>query len=133
QEEALAVSDRIIVMNKAVVAQDGTPRELYDAPANAFVADFIGEANILDCEVVAVQGDEATVRLDTLALKLPALGHQAGPAKLAVRPSRIEIGPAGAPQTIAGTLAKATYAGSHLELVVATALGNVFVLSRNVD
>ena len=47
QEEALAVSDRIIVMNNAVIAQDGTPRELYDAPANAFVADFIGEANIV--------------------------------------------------------------------------------------
>ena len=45
QEEALAVSDRIIVMNNAVVAQEGTPRELYDAPANTFVADFIGEAN----------------------------------------------------------------------------------------
>ena len=51
QEEALAVSDRIIVMNNAVIAQDGTPRDLYDAPANAFVADFIGEANIFDCEV----------------------------------------------------------------------------------
>ena len=51
QEEALAVSDRIIVMNNAVIAQDGTPRELYDAPANAFVADFIGEANIFDCEI----------------------------------------------------------------------------------
>lgn len=133
QEEALAVSDRIIVMNKAVVAQDGTPRELYDAPANAFVADFIGEANILDCEVVSVQGDEAAVRVGSLALKLPARGHQAGPAKLAVRPSRIEIGAAGTPQTIAGTLAKVTYAGSHLELVVATGLGDVFVLSRNVD
>jgi iron(III) transport system ATP-binding protein len=47
QEEALAVSDRIIVMNNAVIAQSGTPRDLYEEPADAFVADFIGEANIV--------------------------------------------------------------------------------------
>ncbi|MES0095758.1 ABC transporter ATP-binding protein [Mesorhizobium sp. M0019] len=133
QEEALAVSDRIIVMNKAVIAQDGTPRELYDAPANAFVADFIGEANILDCEVVSVEGDEAAVRLGSLALKLPARGQLVGPAKLAVRPSRIEIGPAGAPRTIAGRLEKVTYVGSHLELVIATPHGQVFAISHNID
>ena len=69
QEEALAVSDRIIVMNNAVIAQDGTPRELYDAPANAFVADFIGEANIFDCEVEAVEDGKATVRLGPLTLQ----------------------------------------------------------------
>jgi ABC-type Fe3+/spermidine/putrescine transport system ATPase subunit len=50
QEEALAVSDRIVVMNNAVIAQDGTPRDLYERPANAFVADFIGEANMFLCE-----------------------------------------------------------------------------------
>jgi iron(III) transport system ATP-binding protein len=46
QEEALAVSDRIIVMDRAVIAQEGTPRELYDEPASRFVADFIGDANL---------------------------------------------------------------------------------------
>src|SRR6185437_10422325 len=45
QEEALAVSDRIIVMSQARIAQDGTPRALYERPANRFVADFIGDAN----------------------------------------------------------------------------------------
>ncbi|RWK53751.1 MAG: ABC transporter ATP-binding protein, partial [Mesorhizobium sp.] len=63
QEEALAVSDRIIVMNNAVIAQDGTPRDLYEQPANAFVADFIGEANMFQCEVVSVEGDSAIVHL----------------------------------------------------------------------
>ena len=46
QEEALAVSDRIIVMQDGVVAQQGSPRELYEAPASSFIADFIGEANV---------------------------------------------------------------------------------------
>ena len=133
QEEALAVSDRIIVMNNAVIAQDGTPRELYDAPANGFVADFIGEANIFDCEISSVQGDVATVRLGTLALSMPARGNAPGPAKLAARPSRIEIHTAGAPNTLPGTLDKATYVGSHLEFVVKTEFGDVFIVSPDVD
>ena len=61
QQEALAVSDRIIVMNRAVIAQDGAPRDLYDAPADAFVADFIGEANILPCEIVSVVNGKAAL------------------------------------------------------------------------
>ena len=56
QEEALAVSDRIIVMSNARIAQDGTPRELYERPASLFVADFIGDANLVDAEVVAERG-----------------------------------------------------------------------------
>ena len=47
QQEALAVSDRIVVMADAVIAQEGAPRELYEQPANLFVADFIGDANIV--------------------------------------------------------------------------------------
>jgi len=47
QEEALAVSDRIIVMNEAVIAQEGTPHQLYEEPANLFVSDFIGDANLV--------------------------------------------------------------------------------------
>ncbi|WP_457940771.1 ABC transporter ATP-binding protein [Mesorhizobium sp. 10J20-29] len=133
QEEALAVSDRIIVMNNAVIAQDGTPRELYDAPANAFVADFIGEANIFDCEVVSVEGDLAAVRLGPVTLNLPARGHSAGAAKLAARPNRINIAEAGTPGTLPGTIEKATYVGSHLEFIVGTEFGEVFVVSSNVD
>ena len=74
QQEALAVSDRIIVMNRAVIAQDGAPRDLYDAPADAFVADFIGEANVLPCEVVSVDGGKASVKLGDITLRLPARG-----------------------------------------------------------
>src|SRR5580700_1739753 len=53
QEEALAVSDRIIVMSNARIAQIGAPRELYDAPASRFVADFMGDANLLPVWVAA--------------------------------------------------------------------------------
>ncbi|GAA4121129.1 ABC transporter ATP-binding protein [Aminobacter aganoensis] len=133
QEEALAVSDRIIVMNNAVIAQDGTPRELYDAPADAFVADFIGEANIFDCEIASVADGLANVRLGGLETKLDARGMAPGPAKLAVRPSRIEIKPAGSARTIPGRLDKVTYVGSDLEFMVGTEFGEVFAVSSDVD
>jgi iron(III) transport system ATP-binding protein len=133
QEEALAVSDRIIVMNNAVVAQDGTPRDLYEKPANAFVADFIGEANIFDCNVASVADDEATVHLGPIMLKLPAAGHKPGPAKIAARPSRIDILSAGSPGTLPGKLEKVTYVGSHLEFIVATQFGQIFATSPDVE
>ncbi|RIY37968.1 putrescine/spermidine ABC transporter ATP-binding protein [Psittacicella hinzii] len=52
QEEALTMSDRIIVMNKGKIVQDGTPREIYEEPANLFVAEFIGEINVFDAKVI---------------------------------------------------------------------------------
>lgn len=133
QEEALAVSDRIIVMNNAVIAQDGTPRELYDKPANAFVADFIGEANLFDGEITDVNKGIATVRLGETELKLPAGDHKPGKAKVAARPSRLELAKAGAAGTLPGTLERVTYVGSDLELVVKTELGEVFIVSPDVD
>ena len=60
QAEALAISDRIIVMNNARIAQDGTPRALYEAPADRFVVNFMGEASILPVEIVSVDRDSAT-------------------------------------------------------------------------
>lgn len=133
QEEALAVSDRIIVMNNAVIAQDGTPRDLYERPANIFVADFIGEANIFDCEIVSVDSGTALVRLGPVTLSLPAEGRVPGPAKLAARPGRIELREAGAAQSLPGRLEKLTYVGSHLEFLVGTPYGEVFAVSPDVD
>ena len=78
QEEALAVSDEIVVMRNAAIAQIGPPRELYDAPVDAFVADFIGEANLIPCEMVAVEGDMAEVAVDGYRLHLPSRGLPVG-------------------------------------------------------
>ncbi len=134
QEEALAVSDRIIVMNNAVIAQQGAPRELYDAPASAFVADFIGEANLLACEIGKVsKKGVAEVRLGPVRLSLPARGLSPGPARLAIRPGRIQIAPPSAANALSARLEKVTYVGTHLECSVATEIGRVFVVCGDVD
>ncbi len=131
QEEALAVSDRIIVMNNAVIAQEGTPRDLYDAPKDRFVADFIGEANILACEIEAVSGEQARVRIGPISRTLNARNLPAGAAKLAVRPKRVVLLPPGQPESLKGNLVKATYVGSHLEYRVETEAGEIFAIAED--
>ena len=128
QEEALAVSDRIIVMSNARIAQEGAPRDLYERPANAFVADFIGDANMIDVTVASVSDGIAKVAVGTLALSLPARGLGVGPARVAVRPESLllETGASGA--GLPGTVRKCAYLGNHLDLMVETQAGELFVV-----
>lgn len=132
QEEALAVSDRIVVMNNSVIAQIGTPRQLYEAPANEFVADFIGEANVLDAMVESVSSDQADIRVGTVLLTLDSNGVEVGAARLAVRPSRIRLYPPDQDNTMPGTVIKSTYVGSHMEYRVEVDLGTVFITTEEV-
>ena len=130
QEEALAVSDRIIVMSNARIAQVGSPRELYEQPANLFVADFIGDANLLTATITDVQGASARVQLDALAIDLPSRGLPPGPVKLAIRPDAIRISPqAPADAAIRAQVRKASYLGTHVEYEVASSVGEVFVVA----
>ncbi len=129
QEEALAVSDRIIVMNNAVIAQIGAPRELYAQPVNEFVADFIGEANLFDAQVADVNDTLATVTIGDMQITIAANGNAVGPARLAVRPQAIDLYDVGEPNSLSGVVRKASYAGSHMEYQVETAAGQVFVVS----
>ncbi|MCY4006624.1 MAG: ABC transporter ATP-binding protein [Rhodobacteraceae bacterium] len=130
QEEALAVSDEIVVMRNAAIAQIGTPRELYDSPNDRFVADFIGEANLIACQVVALNAGDATIEIEGYRLRLPARGLSPGPATLAVRPSRIILdNDTGVPVTVA----KATYVGVRMEYTLEGEFGQVFAVKDDVD
>jgi iron(III) transport system ATP-binding protein len=130
QEEALAVSDEIVVMRNAAIAQMGTPRQLYDAPNDRFVADFIGEANLLPCEIVSVDGDMATIEIEGYRHTLPSRGLPTGPATIAVRPSRLVIDSG---DGVPATVAKATYVGVRMEYTLTGNFGQVFAVHDNVD
>jgi iron(III) transport system ATP-binding protein len=125
QEEALAVSDHIIVMEGGRIAQQGAPHDLYEAPTSRFLADFIGDANLVDGELVAgstgstftAGGVSATVRAD---------GVTPGPVTLAVRPHRLRIVAPGQ-GVLPGVCKRAAYLGSRIEYVVATAWGELLV------
>jgi len=131
QEEALAVSDRIIVLTNAKIAQIGTPRELYEAPADLFVADFIGDANILDGEVIGQSGAIARVRVGAMEIDATCRGLVAGAVKLVIRPDAITIsavrpnGPA-----LQGRIVKAAYIGKYMEYSVESGSARLFVVDR---
>ncbi len=131
QEEALAVSDRIIVMANARIAQDGTPRDLYERPANRFVADFIGDANIVAAELRR-SGERAAVALGGIVLDLPHNGAADGRVELAIRPEALRLtpGPAG-PDALAGAIAKAAYLGARVEYTLTTPVGELFAVDRD--
>jgi iron(III) transport system ATP-binding protein len=132
QDEALAVSDRVVIMKDGEIAQAGTPRELYDAPASAFIADFMGEANVVDCEVVSSEGDRALIRIGALEHRIPAKGARPGPARLAVRPNAITLDPA-AEAPLSGTITHSAYLGDHVEYEVKTEAGTFFVVDPAVE
>jgi len=133
QQEALAVSDKIIVMKNAEIAQEGSPRDLYDAPADRFVADFIGDANLVDGEIESVSNGEALVSMGPIERRLPARGLVPGPVKVAIRPEAVRLAPTNDDGTLEADVLKATYLGSHMEYTLGTPLGELFVIEPEID
>jgi iron(III) transport system ATP-binding protein len=125
QEEALAVSDRVIVMHAGRIAQQGTPHELYERPANRFLADFIGDANLVDGELSG-QGDAARFGAAGVFAPVHAGTVAPGPATLALRPHRLRLVDAGQ-GVLAGQCRRAAYLGNRVEYTVATAWGELLV------
>jgi 2-aminoethylphosphonate transport system ATP-binding protein len=102
QDDALVLSDRTLLMRDGRIAQLGTPRELYDAPVDGFVARYLGAANLLPPRVVFPVGDPRHAQRERLAC---------------VRPERLSIGPLGAGQ-LHGTIASVEWYGAVLSVSV---------------
>jgi iron(III) transport system ATP-binding protein len=117
QDEALAMSDRIGVMNAGRLAQVGAPAEIYRTPRTAYVADFIGAANILSAELTAPAAAGATVRLTLGGQHVGAVCPQslpAGPVRIVVRPEDIALAPAAGAgdDTLAARVIRRHYLGA---------------------
>jgi ABC-type Fe3+/spermidine/putrescine transport system ATPase subunit len=140
QDEALAMADRIVVMNEGRVEQIGTAEEIYSRPRTRFVASFIGVCNFLPGEVVAVQGSHLRFRSGALTLTVAADATPAAPGTrgtLAVRPEVIRIlrahepPPAGA-NAAAGRIREITYLGASRHYRVSLDAGpELFVSEQN--
>ncbi len=116
QEEALTMSDRIVVMRAGKIEQIGTPRDIYRHPKNRFVAEFIGETNLLPVTIERIEGNDALARTaDGVNLRLPAEGRKPGEHVTAVlRPADFTLGTSGIPATVS----RAVYLGSDLYVFV---------------
>ena len=114
QEEALTMSDTVVVMDKGNIQQIGTPQDIYNEPKNAFVADFIGESNIID----GVMPEDKVVKM--YGKKFPCLdgGFAPGePVDVVIRPEDIDIVPVEQGQ-ITGTVTEVTFKGMHYDIIV---------------
>jgi spermidine/putrescine transport system ATP-binding protein len=121
QEEALEMSNRLVVMDGGRIMQLGTPEEVYREPLTEFVADFLGVANLLDVDCVSGNGLVREVRFGEFTLEAQAPpGHDAGPGRAVIRPECVELGEAGLTGTnrLPGMVDRTVFLGSTTQVMV---------------
>jgi spermidine/putrescine transport system ATP-binding protein len=121
QEEALAMSDRIAVMNKGRVLQVGRPKDIYNSPVDRFVADFIGESNILDGRITGKTGP-GEFRVEFAGTTIAAFGNADTPytglARILIRPEHVDVLDEAAPDTIRAIVENETFVGTDTRLQI---------------
>lgn len=138
QEEALTMSDRIAIMSGGHIEQIASPREMYEAPATVFVADFLGVSNLMEVKAVdgaAGNGSGTRIRIGEYEL-IAGHGHAArGNPKATIRPERVRLEAANAPagaNRIPGQVERWVYLGNAVQLIVKLATGHTIqVLVHN--
>ncbi len=133
QEEALSMATRIAIMSGGKVLQIGVPREVYDRPANRFVANFVGDTNFLNGVVRADGGRRELVLDGGGAVDVPNQ-TVAGPATLMIRPEYLKLRPEDSPAAtsgLPGRVVNVAFLGSYTRIVVATAAGEVMITSAH--
>ena len=127
QEEALAISDRIAVMNQGRVMQVGTPSEIYAKPENPFVAGFIGVSNFLNCDVTKCEGGMAKVSIKgELDIDVPVRKSYTGKAQLSARPEQLFFSETGMP----GKVMFSTFLGDFIEYEVELFDGQTLIINE---
>jgi iron(III) transport system ATP-binding protein len=133
REEALAVSDRIIVMDRGRIVEQGSPTELFAAPRTRFVADFLAEGNIVAARLVAVAGDLGDVDVAGHVVRIPHRGHAVGDVTVAIRPDAVRIHDADGAGGIAGRVSRAAFVGRATEYAIETAAGELLAIVPGMD
>lgn len=131
QGEALVMSDRIVVMNRGVVEQCGSPREIYERPKSLMVADFIGQSNTLTGRVTGREGELYLIETEDGSLRTHGAPGLAGEVRVMVRPENIATAPGD--NTLRGRVVKTTYLGASCLLNIETAAGSRFTTHAPAD
>ena len=129
QEEALAISDKVIVMNKAVIAQEGSPKDLYNFPKNKFVANFIGDANDVTAEIINKQSNTYDLKLAEMNVKIEINKDLNDKVSLALRPEKIKINRTNNENCIHASIKSASFVGSSYQYILSSKIGELYVVS----
>ncbi|HCL65616.1 MAG TPA: spermidine/putrescine ABC transporter ATP-binding protein [Rhizobium sp.] len=133
QEEALTMSDRIAVMSSGSVRQVGSPWEIYDRPAERFVANFIGETNFLEVEVASINGERARVRLRSgaeIPASFPEDTAPSGKVTIVIRPEHATLVEPSAAATLSGTVESIVYLGTDTNINIRLDGGSLFTVRQ---
>ena len=128
QEEALTMSDRVAVMRNGKIVQIGDPHEIYEEPADTYVADFLGVSNLMQVEVVERQAAQCQVRLGESALTVEqGTADGLGKAYCVIRPERVRIEPFGSPgpNRVPAMVERLVYVGSATQVMLRLAPGEL--------
>ena len=133
QEEALAISDKVIVMNNAVIAQQGSPKILYNHPKNKFVANFIGDANVVKAEVVNKQSNKYELKLAEMNININSEKDLNSSVLVALRPEKIKIDKNKTDNSIEAKINNASFVGSSYQYILNSKIGKIYVISGDTN
>jgi spermidine/putrescine transport system ATP-binding protein len=127
QEEAMTMADSVAIMSDGQIEQLGRPEELYERPATAFVAGFLGASNLLEA---TTDGGGAVVLRDGTRVSVPAADGRHGPLSIGIRPEKLRADDA-AENKIRGTITEVAYTGVATQYVVDSPVGSLMVYVQN--
>ncbi|NJE29494.1 ABC transporter ATP-binding protein [Thermococcus sp. 18S1] len=131
QEEAMAISDRIAVMNVGTVEQVGTPKEIYESPRTEFVASFMGKTNVIPAKVVERNGDRVSVEFEGIKLDGLYYTDKSDDVVIVIRPERIKLKPVENAVSFTGTVDLIEYYGFFIEVV--GLFGDTRIIARTIS
>ena len=120
QDEALTMSDRIIIIEKGIIEQEGTPNDIYENPKSVFVADFIGESNIFKSRIIKIETDTVDVKFDNRVFIIPKKENDkvGDIVDLMIRPENVYISHRPSFNSIEGIIKTVVYDGSMTKLFI---------------
>ena len=138
QEEAITMSDHIAVMNRGHVEQVASPREIYEEPATAFVADFLGVSNLIEAQATGASGEGVALLLGSgISIEATRGAVEArGAVKVVIRPERVKIEPEGATGSnrVGALVTRSIYLGNGVRVIMQLVTGqSIVALAQNPD
>ena len=131
QEESLAISDNVIVMNKSIIAQEGKPIDLYDNPNTKFVANFIGDANIIKAEATSKNATLHTLKIGEVIVEVNSTKKINKTTSIALRPEKININKNKKENSLVGKIISASFVGNSYQYTISTNVGKIYVISHD--
>ena len=131
QEESLAISDNVIVMNKSIIAQEGKPIDLYDNPNTKFVANFIGDANIIKAEATSKNDTLHTLKIGDVIVEVNSTKKINKTTSIALRPEKININKNKKENNLIGKIISASFVGNSYQYTISTNVGIIYVISHD--